>query len=62
MGVSMWILDFPTLLLVLAAGLYLGFIGFSGHPMTFGNDDATRWFYLAAGGAGIWQLMRQKFR
>lgn len=57
----MWILDFSTLLLVLAAGLYLGFIGVSGHPIALASDDVMRWFYCAAGVAGIWQLMRQKF-
>jgi uncharacterized membrane protein YuzA (DUF378 family) len=60
-GAFVWILDFSTLLLVLAAGLYLGFLGISGYPPAFAGDEVTHWFYLAAGVAGIWQLTRQKF-
>jgi uncharacterized membrane protein YuzA (DUF378 family) len=58
----MWILDFPSLILIIAAGFQLGILGL------FGWDAAAAIFgtyakdvYIAAGVAAIWQLFRQRF-
>lgn len=58
----MWLLDFPSLLIVIASGLYLGFMGIFGYAPGVGEDaDWVRIAYLVAGAAGLWQLMRQRF-
>jgi uncharacterized membrane protein YuzA (DUF378 family) len=61
-NVSMWLIDFPTLVLIIVGGLDLGVLGF------FGYDAATavfgphaRIFYMAVGISAVWQLMRQRF-
>jgi len=58
----MWILDFPSLLLIIAAGLQLGLLGL------FGWDAAAAIFgayakvaYVVVGISAIWQLFRQRF-
>jgi uncharacterized membrane protein YuzA (DUF378 family) len=58
----MWLIDFPTLLLIIVGGLDLGVLGF------FGYDTAAPVFgphiriaYMAVGVSAVWQLMRQKF-
>ena len=58
----MWFLDFPSLVLIIAAGFQLGILGL------FGWDAAAAIFgtyakdvYVSAGVATIWQLFRQRF-
>ena len=58
----MWFIDFPTLVLVIAAGLQLGILGF------FGWDPAdalfgayTKLAYMLVGLSAVWQLCRQRF-
>jgi len=58
----MWILDFPSLVLIIAAGLQLGLLGL------FGWDGAAAIFgaytkvaYIVVGISAIWQLFRQRF-
>jgi hypothetical protein len=57
----MWLFDFPTLLIVLAASLYLGLWGIMGYPIVMFDDDTMRALYLASGISGMWQLTRQRF-
>jgi uncharacterized membrane protein YuzA (DUF378 family) len=59
----MWPIDFPTLVLILAAGLELGsqgFFGFSFFGWLFGSWKTAA--YQITGFAAIWQLCRQRFR
>ena len=58
----MWILDFPSLVFIIAAGIQLGVLGL------FGFDAATAVFgaytkaaYIVVGIGAIWQLFRQRF-
>lgn len=58
----MWFLDFPTLILIIAAGLQLGLQGF------FGIDAAAMIFgayktivFEIVGVSAIWQMFRQRF-
>jgi uncharacterized membrane protein YuzA (DUF378 family) len=58
----MWLIDFPTLVLVIIGGLDLGVLGY------FGFDVATAVFgpharvaYMAVGISAVWQLLRQRF-
>jgi uncharacterized membrane protein YuzA (DUF378 family) len=58
----MWLIDFPTLVLIIVGGLDLGALGF------FGFDAATAVFgphtriaYMAVGISAVWQLLRQRF-
>jgi uncharacterized membrane protein YuzA (DUF378 family) len=59
----MWPIDFPTLVLILAAGLELGtqgVFGFSFYGWLFGS-----WVPLAyqiTGLAAVWQICRQRFQ
>lgn len=58
----MWALDFPTLVLILAAGFELGSLGMFGFSL-FGWALGS-WkllAYDAVGLAAIWQLCRQRF-
>jgi uncharacterized membrane protein YuzA (DUF378 family) len=59
----MWIIDFPTLILIIVGGLDLGLQGFFGYDAAaaiFGSN--AKFAYMAIGLSAIWQLMRQKFR
>ena len=61
-GVPMWIIDFPTLVLIIVGGLDLGALGFFGYDAAaavFGPN--VRIAYMAVGVSAVWQLMRQKF-
>jgi uncharacterized membrane protein YuzA (DUF378 family) len=58
----MWLLDFPSLVLIIAGGFQLGLLGL------FGWDAAAAIFgtyakgaYIAVGISAIWQLSRQRF-
>ena len=58
----MWILDFPSLVLIIAAGLQLGVLGLFGWDAAaavFGTY--TKAVYIATGISAVWQLFRQKF-
>lgn len=62
MGVlPMWFIDFPTLLLIIGAGLDLGLAG------AFGWNPAMKYFgshiniaYEIVGFSAAWQLLRQR--
>jgi uncharacterized membrane protein YuzA (DUF378 family) len=59
----MWILDFPSLVLIIAAGLQLGLLGLFGWDAAaaiFGSY--TKAAYIVVGISAIWQLFRQRFR
>ena len=61
-GDGMWILDFPSLILTIAAGLQLGLLGLFGWDAAaaiFGAD--TKAAYIVLGISAIWQLFRQRF-
>jgi uncharacterized membrane protein YuzA (DUF378 family) len=58
----MWFLDFPSLVLIIAAGFQLGLLGL------FGFDAAAAIFgvymkaaYIVVGLSAMWQLSRQRF-
>ena len=58
----MWLLDFPTLVLILAGGIELGaqgLLGFS--PMTSLLGPWAPTVNMAIGAAALWQLSRQRF-
>ena len=58
----MWMLDFPTLVLVLGAGLLVGLLGFFGWdvaPAIFGAHAKIA--YMIVGASALWQLSRQRF-
>ena len=58
----MWIIDFPTLVLIIVGGLDLGVLGFFGYDAAaaaFGPN--VRFAYMAVGVSAVWQLMRQRF-
>jgi uncharacterized membrane protein YuzA (DUF378 family) len=58
----MWILDFPSLVLIIAAGLQLGLLGLIGWDAAAAVFGAhTKAAYIAAGISAVWQLFRQKF-
>lgn len=56
----MWIIDFPTLLIIIFAGILMGYRGLFGEPPGFMSPDALRIFQMAAGVAAVWQLFRQR--
>jgi uncharacterized membrane protein YuzA (DUF378 family) len=58
----MWIIDCPTLVLIIAAGFQLGLLGFGvdAAPAIFGAY--TNVAYMIVGASAIWQLSRQRFR
>ena len=59
---KLWIIDFPTLVLVIAAGLQLGLLGFfewDAAAALFGSY--TRTLYMIIGLSAVWQLCRQRF-
>lgn len=58
----MWWIDFPTLVLIIAAALVLGILGaFEINVVEHYCGSYTRAIYLLFGFSGIWQLRRQKF-
>jgi uncharacterized membrane protein YuzA (DUF378 family) len=58
----MWILDFPSLVLIIAAGLQLGLLGLFGWDAAAAIFGAyTKAAYIVAGLSAIWQLFRQRF-
>jgi uncharacterized membrane protein YuzA (DUF378 family) len=58
----MWILDFPSLLLIIAAGLHLGLMGLFGWDAGAAIFGAyTKVAYIVVGMSAIWQLLRQRF-
>jgi uncharacterized membrane protein YuzA (DUF378 family) len=55
-------IDTVTLVLVLAAGIQLGLLGFFGFDAAlwvFGSHTTTA--YQVTGASAVWQLMRQRF-
>jgi len=59
----MWIVDFPTLVIIIAAGMLLGVQGFSGFDaarVLFGEH--TSLVFIAVGLSALWQLTRQRFQ
>jgi uncharacterized membrane protein YuzA (DUF378 family) len=57
----MWILDFPTLVLIIAASLYLGILGLFGYDaavMVFGAH--VKFVFVLVGASAVWQLFRQR--
>ena len=58
----MWILDFPSLVLIIAAGLQLGLLGLFGWDAAAAVFGAyTKAAYIAVGMSAVWQLCRQRF-
>lgn len=59
----MWWLDFPTLVLIIAAGFQVGLQAMFGidaaHWMLGGAD---RILFVLMGFSSLWQLFRQRFR
>jgi uncharacterized membrane protein YuzA (DUF378 family) len=58
----MWMFDFPSLVLIVAAGLHLGLLGFFGWDATgaiFGTYKNL--VFMLIGLSAMWQLFRQKF-
>jgi uncharacterized membrane protein YuzA (DUF378 family) len=58
----MWILDFPSLILIIAAGLHLGLLGLFGWDAAAAVFGAyTKAAFIAVGMSAVWQLFRQRF-
>jgi uncharacterized membrane protein YuzA (DUF378 family) len=58
----MWIIDFPTLVLIIGAGLQLGLLGFFGWDVAGALFGAyTKIAYMLVGLSAVWQLRRQRF-
>jgi len=58
----MWLIDFWTLVLILAAGLQLGVqavFGFDTAGAIFGSGE--RILFILMGLGAVWQLLRQRF-
>jgi uncharacterized membrane protein YuzA (DUF378 family) len=58
----MGLIDFPTLVFIIAGGLDLGVLGFFGYDAAaavFGSH--TRIAYMVVGVSAVWQLFRQRF-
>jgi uncharacterized membrane protein YuzA (DUF378 family) len=61
-GVSVWILDFSSLILIIGAGLQLGLLGLFGWDAAAAIFSAhTKAAYIVVGASAIWQLFRQSF-
>ena len=59
----MWIVDFPSLVLIIAAGFQLGVLGLFGFDAAAAIFGAyTKAAYIVAGLSAMWQLSRQRFR
>jgi uncharacterized membrane protein YuzA (DUF378 family) len=58
----MWIMDFPSLVLIIAAGFQLGVLGLFGFDAAAAVFGAyTKAAYIVVGVCAIWQLFRQRF-
>lgn len=58
----MWWIDYPTLLLIIAAAIVLGILGvFQVNVVEQYLGSYARFVYLLFGFAGIWQMTRQRF-
>jgi uncharacterized membrane protein YuzA (DUF378 family) len=58
----MWILDFPSLVLIIASGFQLGALGLFGFDAAAAIFGAyTKVAYIVVGLSAIWQLSRQRF-
>jgi len=58
----MWLIDFPSLVLIIAAGLDLGALGFFEYdPAAAIFGSHVRIAYMVVGVSAVWQLLRQKF-
>ena len=58
----MWFVDFPTLVLLILAGLNVGMLAVSGYnpaDAIFGSYHHI--VYVLVGVSAVWQLSRQKF-
>jgi uncharacterized membrane protein YuzA (DUF378 family) len=58
----MWLIDFSTLVLIIASGLNLGVLGFFGYntaAAAFGPHIQIA--YMVVGISAVWQLLRQRF-
>jgi uncharacterized membrane protein YuzA (DUF378 family) len=59
----MWFLDFPSLVLIIAAGFQLGVLGIFGFDAAGAIFGAyTKAAYIVVGLSAMWQLSRQRFR
>jgi uncharacterized membrane protein YuzA (DUF378 family) len=59
---TMWFVDFPTLVLIIAAGFQIGFQAFFGvnaAETIFGGY--AKIIFMLMGLSAIWQLFRQRF-
>lgn len=59
----MWLVDFPTLLLIIGAGLQMGIqaiFGIDAAAVIFGPYEQV--VFVLMGLSAIWQLFRQRFR
>jgi uncharacterized membrane protein YuzA (DUF378 family) len=58
----MWWFDFPSLLLIIAAGIQIGLQAFFGWDVAGGLlGDHARIVFQLMGVSAIWQLCRQRF-
>lgn len=58
----MWWLDFPSLILIIAAALVLGILGLTDvNIIEYLLGDYARIGYVVFGAAGVWQSTRQRF-
>ncbi len=57
----MWLLDFPSLVVVILSAIYLGVVGIYGQPVVIWDQDFSRTIFVVAGASGLWQLFRQRF-
>jgi uncharacterized membrane protein YuzA (DUF378 family) len=59
---GMWWIDYPTLVLIIAAAIVLGILGvFQINVVEQYLGPYARFVYLLFGFAGIWQMTRQRF-
>ena len=59
---EMWIIDFPSLVFIIAAGLQLGALGLFGFDAAAAVFGAyTKAAYIVVGASAVWQLFRQRF-
>jgi uncharacterized membrane protein YuzA (DUF378 family) len=58
----MWFIDFPTLVLIIVAGVQLGVQGFFGFDTIghiFGENE--KFAFMVIGLSAVWQFFRQRF-
>ena len=62
MSVAKWVLEFTTLVMIIAAGLHLGVLGFWGYDAATALFGAyTKIASMVIGCGAVWQLFRQRF-